>query len=90
MNNIRRQDTPHISNEHGVTLIVMVLAIMVFGVLGAVLVSMQSTQFETARALFREGQAFYVGDSGVARGKHVLAENPLGYLGPTRSSPWAA
>lgn len=69
-------------------MIIIVFAMMVFAMLGALLASMQASYFETSRAQMRTTQAGFIGDAGLERGKELLDDSsgtwrppaPPGYL----------
>ncbi|MBN1793365.1 MAG: hypothetical protein JW844_00195 [Candidatus Omnitrophica bacterium] len=78
------------SSQKGLALIIIVFIMMVLAALGMVLTSLQSTRFATARAALRETQAFYIGEVCFSRATELLYDNPTGFKGPSRLSPWGA
>jgi hypothetical protein len=79
----------NLNKSYGVVLIIVVFFMMVAGMLGAVVASMQGVYFETSRGHLRTTQAFFVGDAGLERGKELLNDDPESYKDP-RSWPWQA
>ena len=64
-------------NHSGVAMIIVVFAVMLFAMMGAVLTSMQGIYFETARSHLRSSQVFFIVNSGIERGKQKMQDNPL-------------
>ncbi|MBU0759936.1 MAG: hypothetical protein KKC66_04285 [Candidatus Omnitrophica bacterium] len=75
-------------DSDGAALVIIVFAMLVFAMLGAVIASMQSSYYETSRTHLRSNQAFFISDSGMERGKELLNDSlgswrppdPPGYL----------